>query len=196
MVWRTKSTLLRILTLLGISSLVLLFSMAPPYTVLSAWLWHVRHGDSVRVGRYEIPVPPHWMAMPPEWLGKRDDQTSIVLVNTAMPLTSPSIHHAHSVILASSPWNPVANPNLPFWENTQERWLQKNRVDPIEKQVFTVGSDKVECIGGDTSALPQLQNTDFVSLFCASTGPLNLMFTGEPSELANFYSLAQSIQKQ
>jgi hypothetical protein len=162
---------------------------------LAAKLWHWRHGYSVTMGDYEVPVPEHWLIT---------DQNYVAfnLINTASTLPRDAKFHTTTVITIFPFRNrPIGNEGLNFWLSLKRQWLEREGVKSQEEKKLNVSDAAVVCIGGSElrgaivgNKLPGF-DTDIISLECRSTDGLSILFVGAPSEIQPFYSFVSQIHK-
>jgi hypothetical protein len=172
--------------LIGALLATLLYLAYSKHLDISVAWWHWRHGNSISVGKYEVPVPKHWLV---------DVEASglTFLTDTRGP------HHGRvseiNVITVDS--LPMATNELDSWKSYKEEWLRNNGVPRPEERSLRFGDERVACLGGhefhEVMKLPDA--TDLVSVDCLSSGNLHLMFVGSQQDLEVFYSIIPLIRK-
>jgi len=178
---------------------VLLKLLGPPIYAkrfqLAAKLWHWRHGYSVTMGNYEVPVPEHWLITDQNYV-------AFTLANTAPVLRRDTKFHTTAVINIFPFGNRViGNEGLDVWLSLKRQRLEREGVRSLEERKLNVGDAAIVCIGGSElrDAIlrdkPHGFDTDIVSLECRSTDDLSIVFVGEPSDLQPFYAFISQIRR-
>ncbi len=146
---------------------------------ITAILWHWRHGNSIRVAPYQIPVPRGWFAIP---------------IPYGVELTS-----AHSSIFRGSEtanvliWtNPTGKVDLEFWKSFTAHSLE-SRGFTTEEQTLSAGGELVVCVSG--TRLLDARKKIVVELGCTSEHELSLMFLGPQSKTQEFYGITSQIRR-
>jgi hypothetical protein len=155
---------------------------------ISARLWHWRNGDFARVGKYEMPVPGHWLV--------KVERSGLTLLTDVRSPRKPSALSNINVITIDS--LPAPARDLDSWKTYKKQWLAKNGLSNPEERSLSFEDEHVVCVGGDefreVMKLPDAGNV--VSVDCLSSGRLHLMFVGQQPDLILFYSLIPKIRKQ
>lgn len=162
---------------------------------LAAKVWHWRHGYSVTIGNYQVPVPEHWCITD-------QDYVAFTLMNTAPTLPKDAKFHTRTVItIFPFPNRAIGNEGLNSWLSLMRQSLERDRVKSLVERKLNVSDATIVCIGGgelrDAIVRDKLHafDTDIVSLLCTSTDGLSILFVGEPSDLQPFYSLVLQIRR-
>jgi len=178
---------LRALFVLGLVVLSGFLCYAKRYQIL-AKVWHWTHGNVVSVGKYQVPVPDHWVV---EKIGS----SSVQLVSIAAKERTDPILRANPVITASLLRNAVGD--IDAWKKFNVQWREQKGLRVVEEHAIRFDDETLMCVGGnelhDVVVMP---NTAVMSMECASTGTLSLAFLGEQSDLQEFYEIAAKISKQ
>jgi|SRR6266850_362520 len=162
---------------------------------LAAKLWHWRHGYSVKMGNYEVPVPEHWLIADQNFV-------AFTLMNTSPTLPKDAQFHTTAVIdIFPFRTRAIGPEGLNFWLSLRRQWLEREGVKSLEEKQFNVNGAAIVCIGGSRlrdaivrGKLPDF-DTDIVSLECKSVDGLYILFVGEPSDLEPFYSFVSQIRR-
>jgi hypothetical protein len=162
---------------------------------LGAKFWHWRHGDSMRMGDYEVPVPEHWLITDHNYV-------AFTLINTAsIEPKDPKFHTTAVISIFPFRNREIGSEGLNFWLSLKRQWLEREGVKSLEEKKLNVSDAATICIGGselrDAIVRDNLHgfDTDIVSLECRSTDGLSILFVGEPSDLQPFYSFVSQIHR-
>jgi hypothetical protein len=153
---------------------------------ISAKLWHWRHGNSVQITGYIIPVPQDWRVV-------LDKHNSLVVSH---------IRGAATVSFdKSSPAYLTSSEKLENWESLTKESFQRTGVEPSARSL-RIGGDPAVCVTGDvrfsaSRSIPSLTSSNDVIIRadCAAIGSFTAMFTGKRSMLPAFYHLVDGIVK-
>jgi hypothetical protein len=162
---------------------------------LAAKFWHWRHGNSMAMGNYEVPVPEHWFITD-------QDYVAFTMMNTAPNLPKDHKFHTTAVItVAPFQLRAIGPDGLAFWLSVQRQWLARDEVESVEEKTLNFGDESITCIGGrEVSAIlrgtPNHLETDIISRNCMSQRGLNILFIGEPSDLQSFNALVSQIRRK
>lgn len=153
-----------------------------------AAVWHWRHGHSVRVREYEVPVPDGWLASD----GEREPGGMTSLRFTGRTKDHGPITGISDITITSS----SVHANLDSWRAYKRQRLEEEGLPVIEEKTISVDGEQVECLGGNevrqTLHLPTID----LSIECVSNGRLALDFFGQPSMLVQFYTIVSGIHKR
>ena len=176
------------LFMLGVIVLAIGYVVYGRRAQIEAKIWHWRHGNSVNVGAYIVPVPDQWLVFDYE------DPTAATLIDTRVHKTPDPLSAVDviTVIALSSPAR-----DLDFWASFQRQWLERSGLRDIMQRTLQADDEVLICLGGyqfrDALKVP---NSTAVSLECQSSGRLSLIFSGHASGLPEFYSIASQIRKR
>jgi len=130
--WERVSTGRRILcAFVRVAILFLLLSMlgylayAKRYQ-LAAKFWHWRHGNSMAMGNYEVPVPEHWFI-------SDQNHVAFTMMNTAPNL--PRDHKFHiTAVVTVFPFRQraIATDGVAFWLSLQRQRLARDEGESVE----------------------------------------------------------------
>jgi hypothetical protein len=160
-----------------------------------AKIWHWRHGNSIMMGKYEVPVSQHWFIYD-------QDDVAFTMMNSGPNLPRDSKFHTTAVITVF-PFRQraVGSNGLAFWLSLQRQRLMRDEVESVEEKTLTFGDESITCIGGrELSEIlrgnPYHVETDIISLNCMSERGLNILFVGEPSDLQSFHAFVSQIRRK
>ena len=169
---------LKISAVLVALGILLLISFAfIPARKIDAYYWHIRHGTSVRVGRYRFPAPKQWYV-------ERQSADDVLLVD---------LNTGDSISVRMTAWPKQST--LAAWSALTSRPTPDGGTKILELRGLQVGGEVMVCIEKniDTKALR------LYPIECRSDGALEVTF--EPYLLSAkdhdhmFYSLLQQIQR-
>ena len=205
--WEKASPARRLLFVFGRVTLLFAVLLAIGYFILAhhyaieAKVWHWRHGYSVTLGGYEIPVPAHWLVLTHrefEYLTMANTSPNLPKgygkFYTAPVVTVDVALLRHARAAGDTGW-------MSTWASLQRKRLADNKVEPVVERTLKFANESVSCIGGnELDALlrdkPDLPRTGVVSLNCVSDHRLRVMFVGEPSDVEFFYILLSQIRRR
>jgi hypothetical protein len=162
---------------------------------LTAKLWHWKHGYSTTMGNYEVPVPEHWLIID-------QDFVAFTLMNSAPNVPRDKKFHTRAVITVFPLRQRSVGPDgVAFWLSQQRQGLVRDEVESVEEKTLVFGNESMTCIGGrQLSAIarssPNHFETDIISLNCMSERGLQILFTGEPSDVQSFYTFVSLIRRK
>jgi hypothetical protein len=162
---------------------------------LAAKFWHWRHGNSMVMGNYEVPVPEHWFIFD-------QDDVAFTMMNTTPNFPRDHKFHTTAVITVFPFRKRAIGPNgLAFFLSHERQWLARDEVESVEEKTLKFGDESITCIGGhQLNAILRGNSshfeTDVISLDCMSESGLNILFVGEPSDLQFFYTFVSQIRKK
>jgi len=162
---------------------------------LTAKFWHWRHGNSMTLGNYEVPVPQHWFIYD-------QDYTAVTMMNAAPSLPRDNKFHTTASITVFPFRQRSIGPNgLAFWLSFERQRLAREGVESVQEETLKFADESITCIGGrELNAIlrdnPNHLETDIVSRNCMSERGLNILFVGEPSDLPPFNALVSQIRRK
>jgi hypothetical protein len=163
--------------LVGLVIVCLVFLRFIPVHRIEAYYWHVRHGNSVEVGRYRFPVPKPWYV-----LTFSTNDVMLVDLNTGDGITVRKSSAVDRLTLAS-------------WEALVSRPMADGSKKILGRKELQVSGERILCV--ETNL-----NTKAVRLYpiqCRSETALEVTFQpyifSAKDHDQMFYSLLQQIQK-
>ena len=162
---------------------------------LAAKFWHWRHGNSMAMGNYEVPVPEHWFI-------SDQNHVAFTMMNTAPNLPRDHKFHTTAVVTVFPFRQRAIGPDgLAFWLSLQRQRLARDEVESVEEKTLNFGGESITCIGGrELKAIlrgnPNHLETDIISRNCMSQRGLNILFVGEPSDLQSFNAFVSQIRRK
>ncbi|HKF53020.1 MAG TPA: hypothetical protein VKB26_11960 [Candidatus Acidoferrales bacterium] len=153
---------------------------------VTAWVWHVRHGGVLRLADYLIPVPTNWYV---EDYGAGDQ--ILIRLDHDNEVSGNSIHLPATISLLEEP--PLKDIN--YWEAVVTARYKKNGTDAVLHREISLDGETLDCVGGN--ALPAAEAKTIpigVSWDCRSTGPLEILITGEDGDLSEAWDFISRIR--
>lgn len=146
--------------------------------------WHWRHGNSVIVGNYVVPVPENWFAQ------QNDASGNTLIYGIEKP------HNGRSAAGVSVIAVALSSPPLDLDAlATNERQLMRDHgLGKISETSFGSGDLRFICLGGSEFRDEMHLPSDALSITCWSNSQLRLIFTGDPSQLDQFYAIASQVR--
>jgi hypothetical protein len=141
---------------------------------LVAKLWHLRHGNSLIVSGYQVPVPNGWLVT-------NQTDLDVELVATGTDERGPIFAH---ILVSTNRPRSYRPRDLTYWRLSQEQFLKGKAFKNIEERTLHFDGESVVCIGSP------------VNLRCMSTAPLNFMYVGQESEVPRFEAVISGIRKR
>jgi hypothetical protein len=191
---RVLAAFVRVTLLLLIVIIPALFAYGRRYQ-LAAKIWHWRHGYSTTMGKYEVPVPEHWLPF-------IQDSAGFTLLN-AVPTVArrDGKFHITAVVnlsLLRHSTNGVSQ--MESWLSIQRERLEREGVKASTEKRLNFEDEAVVCIGGsELTAIMRHEkafpDTSVISLNCMSDHGLEIQFVGEPSDLQPFYTFVSQIRR-
>jgi len=162
---------------------------------LAAKFWHWRHGNSMAMGNYEVPVPEHWFIFD-------QNHVALTMMNSAPNLPRDHKFHTTAVVTVFLFRQRTIEPDaLAVWLSLQRKRLAREGVESVEEKTLNLGDESITCIGGrELKAIlrgnPDHLETDIISRNCMSQRGLSIQFVGEPSDLQFFNAFVSQIRRK
>jgi hypothetical protein len=134
---------------------------------IAAKAWHWRHGNTVLVNGYQVPVPEGWFVT-----NQTEEDLDVELVTTGA-----------SVSVMSNRPRSSRSRDLSYWKLNQEQLLEGKGFKDINERTLHFDGETVVCVGG------------LVILPCISTTPLHFMYVGQESKESQFEAVISGIHK-
>lgn len=169
------------------------------------WYWHLRHGDSLIIDEYRVPVPGNWFVQD---MGEKDR----LLINLDTkdrtgnpPRDKKSRFHA---LVSVSVINTVLGPaKMEKIRELQAARVKGDGADPVFRN-FDLGGESLSCVGGETfsqliagghlpstPATPQIFENDPRNWDCLSPGRLMLHITATDADMPQIWEMVSHIRK-
>jgi hypothetical protein len=172
---------------LGAIFVILAFPVYSRRFQIEAKVWHWRHGYTINVGDYVVPVPGGWLIMVED-----PDHQYLLMFDTyvksekRIPLTANSVNVSYYPRQA----------NLKSWEGLTRQGLSSNGLREVEEFELSTADENLICLGGhELRDVLHLPDATVVSFQCRSS-QLELMFLGTRAGLDDFKAIASQIHKR
>jgi hypothetical protein len=154
---------------------------------MEAKVWHWRHGYSVNVGVYQVPVPDHWL------VEDYDTPNMFMLINTRVTKTSDPLSAVTIVTVSLEPSPPL---DLDAWASMTRQSFERQGLNDLKEQSIQAGDETIVCLGGQAlRAMIRVPSIAAISMECQSSGRLSAGFSGAESALPEFYKIISEIHK-
>jgi hypothetical protein len=121
--------------LVVLASVMVCLSLLPIYRI-EAWAWHLRHGNSIQVGNFQVPVPKGWLV-------QRFDNGDIDLINTVN--TKSGMEDTAVVTVSTHHWHNLSIEQL---ESFDRKSLESIGVHEFDTRHFSVEGVSGFCLDG------------------------------------------------
>ena len=159
------------------ASALLLWPYIPVHRI-EAYVWHLRHGNSIDIGQYRVPVPKQWYVWPME---RNSLETGVIMTDL------------NSGDVISVDTNGLT---LSAWSDLMKRSLASKTLKATGQRSFSIRGEKFLCIEQDWDE----KFVHYYPIQCQSDGGLEVHFQSYPGvgrkHDAAFYSLLQRIQRR
>lgn len=162
------------------AALWVLVSYLPIYRI-EAWVWHWKHGNSIQVGEFTVPVPN-------EWGVKRFDVgggTQVVqLVNTKgrKPFWA-------TITITEEPWR--RNIVLADFATSRRRMMENLGIHVTDTRQLVIDGIAGFCLDGETA----MTGTPIRNISCDLGTSLSMEYIGSSRTAPSFYSILDGISK-
>ena len=134
---------------------------------IAAKAWHWRHGNTVLVNGYQVPVPEGWFVT-----NQTEEDLDVDLVATG----------GRVLVMSNRPRSSRPR-DLSYWKLNREQSLEGKGFKDINERTLHFDGETVVCVGS------------LVILECISTTPLHFMYVGQESEEPQFEAVVSGIRK-
>ena len=162
------------------AALLVLVSYLPIYRI-EAWVWHWKHGNSVQVGEFTIPVPNEWGVQRLE----SGPTQQIELVNTkgGKPFWA-------TVTITEEPsWR--RNIVLADVSSSRQRMMKNLGIHVTDTRQLVINGVAGFCLDGETA----MMGTPVRNISCYLGTSLSVEYFGSPLKAPSFYSILDGISK-
>lgn len=152
--------------------------------VIVSTVWHWRHGDSITIGAYEIPLPQRWFVV------SADDIAQLARAHFPSVYTR-SFESRVTVSVLTKPL-----PDLQFWEGQEQALYTKEGATMRGRREIPLSPEyRVVCLEGNlVRGALKIRTSPLVSANCQSNDKLNLLFTGSEEDLQEFYLIVEKVR--
>jgi hypothetical protein len=156
-----------------LASVMVCLSLLPVYRI-EAWAWHLRHGNSIQVGQFQVPVP-H------EWKVERFDSGDVLLINTKGGKS-----YWATITLSKEVQRNVSVADL---EKFQRRTLESIGMHITDVRNLRINGASGFCLDGETTmAALQIRN-----ISCRVGTNFALDYVGSSLKAPAFYSILDGV---
>lgn len=148
---------------------------------IHAIIWHARHGDSILLGAYRIPVPSPWFV-------KEASSNEAQIWNAET---------GEIMLVRARPWPTVID--LDLWTGIENK-MQDPQFVILARRKLQVGGESVVCLEKDLGTSVQSITIHLPGVNCISAGQLEIQLFGGTHaapryDYSEFYGLVSSIRK-
>ena len=156
---------------------------------IKAWGWHLRHGTTIMVNGYVVPVPKNWYV---EDQGNGDQLLVRLDTDDRTPYKRLKAHT--SILLLRE--KPVKG-DLDSWMSLERNSLKQRGVESISDRTFNTNGEALTCLGGDQPGGQKgLYDLDPISWRCKSPGGLEIMVNVTEPDLNQAWNILSHIRKK
>jgi hypothetical protein len=156
---------------------------------IETWLWHLRHGNSVNVGNYIVPVPENWYVE-----SQSDGSQLLVRTDTAQPVTAKRAWIHASILLL--PEAPLKIEDLHRLSSLEAGSLKQHGVEPVSQRSFDVAGETISCVGGDKLGSGGILDKDPTSWRCNASGGLAITLLSPDPDIEQAWQILSGIRKK
>jgi len=173
--------------LVAVAVVILAFPIYGRRFQFEAKLWHWRHGYTIDVGSYVVPVPEGWLVQMVD-----PDGRDLFMLNTYLK-QEPRVPRSADVVDVMFWPQPL---NLNSWETMERQLLERDGLQ-VERLALSTADEKFICLGGNQIAkILHVQAATILSFHCQSGGPLSFMYQGNRSGIEDFKAIAAQVHKR
>jgi len=158
-----------------LAALLVLTSFLPMQRI-RAWVWHWRHGNSIQVGEFRIPVPNEWMVL---------RRGAIMLVNTK---GEPGRTFSSTVTITEERQR---NGVLEDVASSQRRVMEDVGIHVPDARHLIIDGVTGLCLDGETAKMGIKER----HIYCRVGPTLSLHYVGSSLRAPAFYSILDGISK-
>jgi len=160
-------------------ALLLLLSFLPVYRI-QAWAWHWRHGNSIQVGDFRVPVPNEWLVQHVE-TGMTQE---VRLANTKGPKPFWAVI---TITEDQRPKNGVAAD----WTSSRRRMMENTGIHVTDTRDVVIDGVPGSCLEGETA----MAGIPVRNISCHLGASFSLEYIGGSLKAPSFYSILNGISK-
>jgi hypothetical protein len=162
------------------AALLVLASYLPTYRI-RAWVLHWKHGNSVQVGEFTIPVPNEWVVESFEVAGGNQE---FQLVYTKSNRTLWAM-----ITIVNEPWR--RNIALADFTNSRRRMMENTGIHVIETRQLAIAGTSGSCLDGETA----MTGIPVRNISCYLGTSLSVEYVGNPLIASSFYSILGGVSR-
>jgi|GEM_PF-3119560 len=159
------------------ASLLVLFQLLPIYRI-QALLWHWKHGNSIQVGEFMVPVPNEWR------VDRFESGTTVLLVNT-----KGSRHSWATITISDESFRRTAI--LTDLASTRRQMMENLGIHVTDYRQVIIGGLPGFCLEGETS----MMGMPVREIACYSGTGFSLEYVGGSLKAPSFYPMLEGISR-
>lgn len=154
---------------------------------IGAWVWHYRHGTSLGVGSYVVPVPANWFVEDLD-----NGNQLLVRLDTADTISTRQLKaHAGIMVLSGKPMTSEGMDRLQSIETTS---LKQNGAAVVQRD-FSINGEIISCLSSNAKATG-IYDTEPIHWNCKSFGGLQIIVTSTESDMQQVWEIVSGIRKK
>jgi hypothetical protein len=162
------------------AALLVLASYLPIYRI-EAWLWHWKHGNSIQVGEFTIPVPNEWSVRRVDVNGGTQ---MVHLANTKGPEP-----FWGTITITAESWR--RDVVLTDFAASRRRMMERLGIHVTETRQLIINGVAGVCIDGETA----MMGTPVRNISCYLGTSFSMEYIGSSLTAPSFYSILDGISK-
>lgn len=161
-------------------------------------LWHLRHGETLVVDHFVVPVPRNWYVK-----DTGDDSRLLIRLDTEDRSGDPSRDQKgrfHAFVSIDFSKTLFTMEKLERWTTIQTSMVKKEGSEP-DVRTFNLDGETISCVGGQrfsqfAAKTPQFFESDPNSGGCMSSGQLQVQFAGADADMPQVWNIVSHIRKR
>jgi hypothetical protein len=163
------------------AALLVLVSYLPIHRI-EAWAWHWRHGNSVQVGEFTLPVPNEWGV---ERFDVGGGTQEVLLANTKGGKA-----FGATITITEEPWR-VKNMVLADLVSSRQRMMANLGIHVTDTRQLAINGITGFCLDGETA----MMGTPVRNISCYLGTTLSIEYFGSPLKAPSFYSILDGVSR-
>jgi hypothetical protein len=162
------------------AALLVLVSYLPIYRI-EAWAWHWKHGNSIQVGEFTVPVPNEWGV---ERFDVGGGTQEVQLVNTKgrKPFWA-------TITITEEPWR--RNIVLADFATSRRRMMENLGIHVTDTRQMVINGVAGFCLDGETA----MMGTPVRNISCHLGTSFSMEYIGSSLTAPSFYSILDGVSK-
>jgi hypothetical protein len=181
---RTKLSL----TTTGIVTIVIVWIIYAYRIPIEAWAWHRRHGTSITVGSYVVPVPPNW------FVENMDNGNQMLTRLDTDDRSSTRQLKAHAGILLLLD-RPLTGKEIDLLVSAELASLRKQGIDQARQRTFAVDGETISCLN-TRSENAGLYDAEPVHWTCRSPSGLQIVVGSTEPDMRQVWEVLSGIHRK
>jgi hypothetical protein len=155
---------------------------------IEVWIWHLRHGTTITVNDYIVPVPKNW------YVEDEGNGSQLLIQLDTADQTRYEKLKAHASILVTSQKS-MKNQNVSFWRSLEKDALKKNGMESISERNLNINGDSLTCLGGNRPGPKEIYDIEPLAWHCRTSGGLELIMRATQPDLNQVWDIVSHISK-